>query len=189
MADITIWQVGLSSAAISAIVSGIVLGVFNLRVKRAEFVNDYHKLIIQRRIAVYEQLEVLIFLIKSAVVDPRDNRSYHFVFAMDNPEEVIHTTLMQLRANSLWLSNKVFETSRDFSILMFGLPSDKEQAVEFGKNHYEEISRIREAFENALAEDMRTLYKVKQFLRSKKRRHAGFSAVLLENPPEPSPAG
>src|SRR5579884_2023172 len=100
----TFWLIGLISAAISAIVSGIIAGWFNLRVKRNELVNEYHKLVIQRRIAVYQQVEALIFLIKSVAVDRDDNRPYHVVFGMDDPHAAIYTPLTFLAGNSLWLS-------------------------------------------------------------------------------------
>jgi hypothetical protein len=183
----TLWLIGLSSAAGSAIISGIILGWFNLRAKRNEFVNDYHKLVIQRRIAVYEQLELLIFLIKSVSVDRGDARPYHLVFGMDNPDTAIYTPLMFLAGNSLWLSNKAFDISRRFNILMHGLPTeDQAAAVEFGKAHHQELARIREELENVLADDMRTLYKVKQFLKSKKKAPAEFQPVYLEHPPQPA---
>lgn len=183
----TFWLIGLSSAAISAVVSGIIAGWFNLRAKRSEFVNEYHKQIIQRRIAVYEHLEALIFLIKSVVVD-RDNRPYHVVFSMDDPQTAIYSPLMFLTGNSLWLSNKAFDISRRFNLLMFGLPpDDRAAAIEFGKAHHQELARIREELENVLAADMRTLYKVKPFLKSKKQAPAEFQPVYLEHPPEPNP--
>jgi hypothetical protein len=189
MTDTTmIWQVGLTSAAISAVISGIVLGVFNLLVKRNEYVNDYHKIVIQRRIAVYENLEKLIFLIKSVMVD-HDGRPYHVIFSADDPQQAFYTLLIEITAGSLWLGNKAFEILRRLNIRMFDLPSDKAQAIEFGKNHHQEIASIREELENALAEDIRTLYKVKRFLKSKKSAPAGFRSVLLEHPPESGSAG
>ena len=51
--------------------------------------------------------------------------------------------LMELQAGSYGLY-KAFEISRRFNILMYELLSDKMQAIEFAKQHYEEIAKIRE---------------------------------------------
>jgi hypothetical protein len=182
----TLWLIGLTSAAVSAVVSGIIAGWFNLRAKRAEFVNEYHKFVIQRRIAVYEQLEALIFLVKSVVADQADNRPYHLIFGMDDPQTAFYTRLMFLTGNSLWLSNKAFDVSRRMNILMFGMPSeDKTAVIEFGKAHHQELALLREELEKVLAEDMQTLYEVKGFLKSKKKNPpTGFRPVMLQHPPQ-----
>src|SRR5260370_20141310 len=137
----TLWLVGLSSAAISAVVSGIVVGLFNLRAKRNEFVNEYHKVVVQRRIAAYESLEKLIILIKTVVLDPGDNRPYHLIFSQENPQQTVYERLFELMLHGLWLSNKAFEKTREFNLLMFSLLDDKDGVVEFGKTNHQAIAR------------------------------------------------
>ncbi len=61
------WLIGLVSAGISAVVSGFISGIFNIRTKRHEYINEYYKLVLNRRLAAYETLEKLILLIKTAV--------------------------------------------------------------------------------------------------------------------------
>jgi len=44
---------------ISAIIGAIITGLYSLRSRQNEYVNDYYKKVIQRRISAYEQLEYL----------------------------------------------------------------------------------------------------------------------------------
>lgn len=74
------WITIAVSVISSGLLSAVVAGLYSLRAKRNDYVNDYYKIVIQRRIAAYEALERLIFPLKTAVVDEEDNRSYHFLF-------------------------------------------------------------------------------------------------------------
>jgi hypothetical protein len=179
----SIFLAALSSTVISAVISAIILGIFNLRTKRSEYVNEYHKLILQRRITAYEHIETLIFLIKTAVIDTDgDHHPYHHVFAQENPQQILHGLLGNIMIHSLWLSKEAFESTRKLNILLFSLLDNGLGAVEFGKTHYQQIVYIREELEDILAEDMRTLHQVDRFLKSKKTGHSDFQIVKLERP-------
>ena len=65
---------------------------------------------------------------------------------------------------------------------MFSLPESRDAIVEFGKTHYETIGRFREALEDIVAEDMRDLYDVKRFLKSKKVEPSPLKLVHLHRP-------
>ncbi len=47
-------------ALAGVLLGAVIAGLYNLRAKRAEYVNEYYKTVIGRRIAAYEQLEELI---------------------------------------------------------------------------------------------------------------------------------
>lgn len=110
----------LSSSLASAIVGALIVGFYNLWAKRNEFVNDYYKSVVRRRIEAYEQLEQLIIAIKTTVLDT-DKRPYHLVFAKDDDWESAHRLVLNVIAQALWLSEEAFEKTRDLSYLLFRL--------------------------------------------------------------------
>ena len=73
----------VSSTVTSALISGLIGGWFSLRSKQAEYANIYYKMILERRMVAYEEVERLIGEIKIAVVD-NDQRPYHLLFSGDN---------------------------------------------------------------------------------------------------------
>ena len=175
----------LSSACALAgvLLAALIGGLYTLRAKQNEYINDYYKTVIQRRIAAYEQLENLIREFKVAVVD-KDNQPYHFAFSRDNPKVSALTQLYALMTQGLWLSEEAFVQTRELNYLLFRMPDVGTEAIAFGKDHYQDIARRREALEIILAADMLELHKVARFLAAKKKSKAGFQAVQLY-PPEP----
>jgi hypothetical protein len=97
-------------AAVSLVVGAVITGLYSLRAKRNEYVNDYYKTVIARRVTAYERLETLIVWLKTSVVDENDNRPYHILFASDDYEKweraffMLHENMSQ----GLWLSDEIF---------------------------------------------------------------------------------
>jgi hypothetical protein len=172
-------QTGLI-AAISAILGAAITGIYALWVKRNEYVNDYYKTVIARRIAAYEQLETIISSLKTSVVDD-DNRPYHLLFASDDYErwEGAFVVLHGSMSRDLWLSNEMFAKLRELNLLMFRFKKPK-SVIEFGKENYEQVASIRAEIERLLAKDMLTLYDVRKFLKSKDRPDQGFQPTHLK---------
>jgi len=172
MTEAQIWQVALSSSVIAAIVSAAI----NLWIKRNEYSNDYYKMVITKRIAAYEQLECLIIGLKTSVLD-KDNKPYHLIFAKDDDWLTAHKLLQDVMEHALWLSEKIFEKTRELNYLIFGLSQGN--VIEFGKANYEKIATLREDMEKILAADMLELHHIRKFLREKKRKQSGFHPVNL----------
>ena len=63
-----------------ALITGFITGISTLRAKRAEYVNEYHKLVLAKRISAYEELEILISYLKTSFHDG-NGRLYHLLFA------------------------------------------------------------------------------------------------------------
>ncbi len=165
-------------ALIGALLGTVVAGLFGLRAKQKEYVNDYYKTVMQRRIGAYEQLEIAINSFKTSVVD-KDNRPYHLPFTTDKLDAFLplHSAMSQ----GLWLSERSFDKLRELNYLLFGSPDTEVNRIKFGKEHYQTIAKIREELERILAADMLELYKVKRFLLQKKRRESGFRAIRLHH--------
>jgi hypothetical protein len=178
----------LSAAEVALISSGctlagvlltaLIAGVYTLRAKHNEYINDYYKTVIQRRIAAYEQLENLIVEFKVAVVD-KDNRPYHFPFSRENPKVSVLARLYSLMDQALWLSDEALVQTRELNYLLFRMPDAEAEAIDFGKQHYQDIAGRRETLENILATDILDLHKVSRFLMAKKKSKSGFKAVQL----------
>jgi len=64
-----IWIAVLSSTVVSALVSSLIGGWFALRSKQNEYAHAYYKVVLERRIAAYEEIEGLISAVKVAVID------------------------------------------------------------------------------------------------------------------------
>ncbi len=172
---ITSW---LGSGALSALVSGW----YGLRSKRNEYVNEYYKTIINRRIAAYEQLENTIVPLKTSIADSgNDNRLYHQPFSSEKSDDWNRSvvSLLAVMSQGLWLSDEVFEKLQELNLLLFH--SEKpDSVIEFGKANYEKIATLRATLERLLARDMLSLYDVKQFLEGKGKRDPGFRLVNLK---------
>lgn len=162
-----LWLVVLSSSVVSGIVGTLIGGWFNLRSKRNDYANTYYKLVLDRRLAAYEEVEQLIIRIKVAVLD-KDQRPYHLLFSDDNDQESVYKLLFSVMSRALWFSDELFERTRDLNVLIFSRTKDSAGLVEFGKSHYREIAELRTAIEKLHARDMLTLHEVPKFLRSKK---------------------
>jgi hypothetical protein len=173
-----LWLILLSSSALSAFVSAVIAGLINLRAKRNEYVNDFYKTVIKRRIAAYEQIENLIIWLKLAVCDA-DGRPYHILFSEDGGWEKAHALLVMISSQGLWLSDEAFQKGRELNILIFHLdkPSD---VIRFAKENHQAIATIRAELERVLAKDMLTLHDVERFLKSKNKADTGFRTVYLK---------
>ena len=165
-------------ALFGALVGSLVSGYFTLRAKRTEYLNDFYKIVIAKRVEAYERVEALIQSFKSTVVD-EDNLSYHRPFSA----EMWHMdSLMRMGAamdSGLWLSDEMFDAVQKLNYLQFRIPENPNERILFGKKHYMEIANMRESLEKLVTRDMLHLHKVRQFLRAKSKRSRGFQYIDL----------
>lgn len=152
----------------SAVIGSLITGLYAVRSKRVEYLHDFNRLILQRRIGAYEKLEKLIVALKSSVLDS-DRKPYHLLFSNDEDWLSAYKLTGDIANDALWLSDEAFDTSQKLNYLMF---QDRREggAISFGKRHYEEIARLREDMERVLATDMLSLPKVDAFLQRKSRK-------------------
>jgi hypothetical protein len=164
---------------VGVLLAALVAGLYNLRAKRNEYVNDYYKEVIQRRIAAYEELEKLVVPFKMAVLD-KDNKPYHLPFAGEGAKNNIFGRFLSAMSHGLWISDEAFASASKLNHLLFSMPETESDAIGFGKQHYKTITEIRHALERIMAADMLELHKVEQFLKRKKsRQDPGLQPVRL----------
>jgi hypothetical protein len=168
-------------AAVSLIVGAIVTGLYALRAKRNEYVNEYFKTVLARRVAAYEQLEKLVLGLRTCVVEEEDNRPYHYVFASDDGWESAFDLLGKAMSQGLWLSDEVWTRLRDLNILLFRMTKPA-NLKEFGRTIYQEIALLRSDLEGRLANDMLHLHDVERFLANKATKGGDnpFITVMLK---------
>jgi hypothetical protein len=147
------WLAILSSSVISGILGALIAGGYTLKGKQNEYINDYYKTIIQRRIAAYEQLERLIVWLKITVNDD-DYRPYHILFSDDDDSENIDKQLLSVMSQCLWYSEDTFKKTQELINLIFSLKPDNSGIIEFGKQNYKTIATLRVDLEKNLAIDM-----------------------------------
>ncbi len=175
-----LWLAVLSSSLLGGIVGAIVGGMFTLRGKQNEYVNDYYKTIIRRRVAAYEKVELLIVNLKAAVVAPEDSRPYHLLFASEKDDDWKRALLLvsEVLNEGLWLTQEMFNKVRDLSYLLFQFEKP-DSVIEYGRRLYKDLATRRDELERLLAKDMLHLHDVPRFLKQKNRPDPGFHPVQL----------
>lgn len=160
-----LWIAILSSSLISGVLGAVIGGLFTLRAKSNEYTNEYFKLVLARRMSSYEQVERLVTMLKTAVLDD-DRQPYHLLFSQK--EEEVYMLLFGVMSNALWLSDELFAKTRELNVLFFEHQPGADDPVAFGKKHYVAIAELRTQIENIHAADMLRLHNVPRFLKSKK---------------------
>lgn len=171
-----LWLAILSSSLLSGIFGALIAGAFTLRGKQNDYVNDYFKTIIRRRLDAYEKLEKLINSLKQSVLD-NDQQLYHRVFSSEATWTDIYALFLEATSHPLWLSDDVFAKTRELNIMFLHASSNRRNLVEFGKSNYAPIAKLREEIERLHARDMLVLHDVECFLKKKKAHQSGFSPI------------
>jgi hypothetical protein len=157
----------LSSSFLSALLGAFIAGQYTLRAKHHDYIHHYYKMVLERRIAAYEQLDKLIGSIKIAVLD-KDNRPYHWILSNEEDWVNSYKILFDTMSHGLWLSNDLFKELRDLNLLLLDRNETEESVIEFGKKNHKMIAIMREKIEHIRAIDMLHLYDVEGFLKNKK---------------------
>jgi hypothetical protein len=169
----------LTSTVAAAVVSGVIGGIYALRSKQREYVNEYYKIILTRRIAAYEQLERLVLMLKIAVLD-EDKKPYHLLFSRDDDWQTAYDLLGNVMTQALWLSDDAFRKTQELNYLMFRFKPGG-GVIEFGKANYRKIADLRVDLERIVATDLLALHDVDRFLRQKKNVKSEFNEVRVDN--------
>lgn len=171
------WAVFLSSTVVSGIVGVIVSGWFNLRAKRHEYENMYFKMVLDKRLAAYTDVETFLSFAGNASVDDK-GRTYH---AMFEPQEdglpqfwPLHFKAM---SGKLWLSDDLHDAIRAMNIIAYPAGDNQQVLLTIAKDKYKEIAELRARIEYIHSRDMLTLFKIPEFLKSKKPSQNVFETL------------
>lgn len=134
MSDV-VWTALLGSTVVAAILGGALGGWFTLRVARNQYVNDYYKTVVERRLVAYEQLEDLITMLKTCVVDDGDNRVYHLLFSGGDNVDAFKA-LFKVSSQAMWLSDEIVDETIKLNRLLYGSPKNSVDPFAFAKENY-----------------------------------------------------
>ena len=151
----------------SGLVASVVAGWFTLRSKHNEYANTYYKMILERRLAAYEEVEQLIADIKATCAD--NDQLYHLMFSKDDDHANIYGRLYRTTSKALWLTDDLFLLILEFNKLVFTGTAQGIGLIAFGKKHYKTIGEIRTKLEKLHTRDMLKLYDIPAFLKHKKK--------------------
>jgi hypothetical protein len=172
-----IWLAILSSSLLSGIIGAFIAGLFNLRGKHNEYVNEYYQTVLKRRLAAYESVENLVILLKVAVMDG-DSQPYHLMFSKEDTFEAAYKAIFGSMSQGLWLSPKLYEAIRDLNYLVFE-QGNAAGTIDFGKKNYKAIAELRSGIERLHATDILKMHNVQAFLREKQKYHAGEKLIRV----------
>lgn len=167
----------LSSSVVGGIVGALITGKYNLWAKDRDYENEYFKLVLAKRISAYEELEVLVTGLKTAVVGD-DNQPYHMIFSKDDDWLSINKLLYNILSQTLWITDDLLQKIIELNRLNFRGYKSGANVTDFAKEHYQTIALLREEIERKRTRDMLSLHKVAIFLKSK-RVEGGFSELSL----------
>lgn len=166
MPDIT-WTSILTSSVITAVTGGLLGGLVTLRVARNQYINDYYKLVLKKRVDAYEHVEDLITQLKTSLADDQDRKVYHFLFAEGDVSRA-HKALFLISSQSMWLTDELVDETLKLNRLLYQCPSDPAAAIAFAKEHYQTIAKARTRLERLHARDFSVLHEVRRFLKAKR---------------------
>lgn len=168
----TTWLAVLSSSLLTSVMMAVITGLFVLRAKKSEYINQHFKALVQRRLNAYDEIELAINDLKTTVLG-EDQRPYHQPFATEESWAKVCLMLMNATAHPLWLSNDIFARLRELNKMVFQASANDRGMIDFGQANYRAIALLREEIEMLHARDMLDLHNVKKFLKSKQKR-VGF---------------
>ena len=165
----------------SSIIATFLSAIINQYFKKIEFRNDYYKIIIQKRIEAYENIEAQIQILKVSILDESDGKSYHRIFYSDEYFNELTSPLLKANSNSLWINKKtnekLIQLLHIFNKVRF---ENKDDLTEAGKKYYWEIAYLRDDLENLVRNDLLKLYDFKD-IKQKNNKVEGYQFIECNN--------
>jgi hypothetical protein len=110
----TLFTGAVIGSFITATIVAIITGIFNLRSKNIEYENSYSKMILERRLNSYEQLNVLINTLYKSVLDGADSKAYHIVFHSEDSFNIFFKEIHSISTIKFWLSDRSNDSLKNF---------------------------------------------------------------------------
>lgn len=161
----------LSSAGIAAIVSAVASYLINLLMQKRKYKDDYYKMVIQKRMEAYANIENLCKLLKTTTTCTKTHRQFCICFEnIDSLLRLCVTSALTL-ANNVWITQNLCKELYELNELLVRTEEDCfKNGVEVknvGVELYEEIKARQIRIEKLYIKDILNLYDVKHFLKSK----------------------
>jgi hypothetical protein len=150
-------QILLSSAVIAAIVSGII----SVILKRIDYKNEYHKLILHKRITAYEQIEKVMLLFGTCAFD--NDKPLHGVFLQRKSIDQAMVTLALVLQYRIWINPNTYDALIELNRLIYKI-QNSEDTITSAKENYKTLGDLRDKLLNGSINDYKKLYRVPEDL-------------------------
>jgi hypothetical protein len=163
-----------TSTLIAGIVSAFVSYFISIRLKKIDFKNEYYKEILKKRLVSYQYIESQLAVLKTVVLDEKDNKPYHTMFSYGSENFFeFQKNLFLAMSYSLWIDDETTNKLEDLNELFYNLnikTNDKtnKEIIEIGKKYYDQISKLRIQLENATKKGLYNLHDINKAFKIKK---------------------
>ena len=161
----------LTSSLIASIISALISAIIALRVKHIDYKNQYYREIIRKRLEAYQFIENQIAVLKTTVLDEDDKKAYHSIFSFGKDEFFkFQKNVIAAMAFSIWIDERTTNTMEKLNDTFYRINNEiqnKKDLTQTGKQHYNEIAKLRKELEGNVRDDLYNLHKLKRFFKSK----------------------
>lgn len=172
-------------ALITAVIGALLTGYFNIKTKDKEYRNSYSKMILEKRLYAYEELNSLINSLYTSALDGDDSKAYHIIFHSEDRFKNFLKDVYSITFIKFWLSdrtnNYLQKLFTEFQMCL-DLIDNGENVIFIGKKEYKFIGEIRDNLEQSLLNDMKELYKIDKFFNEKEIETVFKETNLSERP-------
>ena len=150
---------------IGIIVGAVLTLICTLIANRISYKNEYYKMIIEKRIKAYNNVEHLVTAINSNsfkhILDTIDKNSVSLL-------QPIVDDIKLAKSETLWLSKEMKKALNDLDEKVFSFELENFENVDFkkGSQFHLDINEDIQMIEQILKKDMMSLHKVRSFLRN-----------------------
>jgi hypothetical protein len=174
----------------SSVLAALISLAGNHVLAQLQFKRDYFKEIIGKRLNAYQQVDELIGILRMTTYDD-SGRIAHALFLNKAIYERATFIAAAAVGLSLYLSESIRDTLSKVNFILLKLPQNASEgeAFDIGVAERDALSELRQKLEHLVAADLLELYKVRRFLKTKRRlagtptrrflawlpKHGGFS--------------
>ena len=172
-----------TSSLVAGSICTILSHYFTLKVVNTNYKNEYYKILIKKRIEAYEYIETQTAIFRMVVFDDIDRRYYHLMFSKGEESFIeFQRNLVFANKCNLWLDDNINKTLDEINNLFYNIVTklhnkSEEEAINIGKEYYQQISDFRIKLENDLRKALRDLYKIKPLLLEKEKKEKRFFSI------------
>jgi len=154
------------TAVICVIVGALLTFIATLIVNRVSYKNEYYKIIIEKRIQAYKNVEHLINNIKRTGIRTISQAIWNNSLDLLKP---LKDEIDLAKSESIWLSQEMKNALQRMELLLFSFELENDEKVELNKG----LDLQKTIYENTITieqihkQDMLSMHKVRSFLKNK----------------------
>ncbi len=161
--------IGAGIGASGTVLATLITSIFNHYIKKQEYRNLYHKIILDKRVSACEIINTLIGTLKISILDDKDKLPYHNIFHDQADFAGLLTYFSKIMEYELWLSDETKKRLQDLRKLIINCSYQlsTRNLLDIGKENYKEIAILRDQLERDFIKDLSKLHEIDKFLKKK----------------------